>query len=166
MQKSVDYSQAIATRFPEQVIIAIARDKKGMANPITLGWTMITSGQPPMMAISVGKGRYSLEAIRHSREFVISLPSDKMAEATLFFGTRSGRELDKLKESGIKTEPAKDINSVLLSDAAANFECVLRSETETGDHYIFVGEVVASHINKESQKRLYTTGTGYQLGGV
>ena len=55
MQKQVEYSDAIKTKYPEQVVIAIARDADGRANPITLGWTMIVSGNPPMMAIAVAK---------------------------------------------------------------------------------------------------------------
>ena len=69
------YDQAIARRYPEQVVIAIAKDRKGKYNPITLGWTMLASHEPPMMAIAVGKTRYSLQAIRHCREFVVSMAS-------------------------------------------------------------------------------------------
>ena len=67
MQKKVEYEQAIKTKYPEQVIIAIAKDKNGKANPITLGWTMIVSGKPPMMAIAVAKTHYSIETIRYSK---------------------------------------------------------------------------------------------------
>ena len=51
MQKQVEYADAITTKYPEQIVIAIAKDRNGKFNPITLGWTMIVSGEPPMMAI-------------------------------------------------------------------------------------------------------------------
>jgi flavin reductase (DIM6/NTAB) family NADH-FMN oxidoreductase RutF len=35
---------------------------------------------------------------------------------------------------------------VILDDASANFECVLEGELITGDHVIFAGRVVASHV--------------------
>ncbi len=166
MQKETEYSDAIKTKYPEQVVIAIAKDKAGKANPITLGWTMIVSGTPPMMAISVAKTHYSIEAITHSRSFTIAFPSSEMADAALFFGSKSGRDIDKFAEFDCKTEPAKDIDSVLLADAVANFECTLESQIPAGDHMIFVGEIVCSHINTESKKRLYTTGPGHKLGSV
>lgn len=166
MQKQVEYSEAIKTKYPEQVVIAIAKDKKGRANPVTLGWTMIVSGEPPMMAIAVAKKHYSIETIRHSKCFTIAFPSSEMADAALFFGSKSGRDIDKFAEFDCKTEPAKAIDSVLLTDAVANFECTLESETEAGDHIIFVGKVVASHTNTEPKKRLYTIGTGHKLGSV
>jgi flavin reductase (DIM6/NTAB) family NADH-FMN oxidoreductase RutF len=164
MQKQVEYSDAIKTKYPEQLVIAIAKDRQGKANPVTLGWTMIASGNPPMMAISVAKKHYSVEAITDSECFTIAFPSSDMADAALFFGSKSGREVDKFAEFECETEPAKEIDSVLLLDAVANFECTLDSQVPTGDHIIFVGTVVCSHMNTEPKKRLYTVGPGHKLG--
>ena len=166
MQKQVEYSDAVKTKYPEQVVIAIAKDRHGKANPVTLGWTMIVSGNPPMMAIAVAKKHYSIEAITHSECFTIAFPSSDMADAALFFGSKSGREIDKFAEFECETEPAKEIDSVLLTDAVANFECALDSQVPVGDHIIFVGTVVSSHMNTEPKKRLYTTGPGHKLGPV
>ncbi len=166
MQKETEYSDAIKTKYPEQVVIAIAKDRNGKANPITLGWTMIVSGTPPMMAIAVAKTHYSIEAITHSKCFTIAFPSSEMADAALFFGSKSGRDTDKFAEFDCKTEPAKAIDSLLLTDAVANFECTLESQMVAGDHIIFVGKVVSSHINTESKKRLYTVGPGHKLGSA
>src|SRR4030042_2557040 len=98
MQKQVEYSEAIKTKYPEQVVIAIAKDKNGKANPVTLGWTTIVSGTPPMMAIAVAKKHYSIEAINHSKCFTLAFPSSQMAEAALFFGSKSGKNTDKFAE--------------------------------------------------------------------
>lgn len=164
MQKQVEYSDAIKTKYPEQVVIAVAKDKNDRANPVTLGWTMIASGTPPMMAIAVAKTHYSVEAITHSKCFTIAFPSAQMADAALFFGSKSGRKVDKFAEFECKTEPAEKIDSLLLAEAAANFECTLESQTPAGDHIIFVGKVVCSHINTEPKKRLYTIAPGHKLG--
>ena len=166
MQRQTEYEQAIKTKYPEQIVIAIAKDKNGKANPITLGWTMLASGRPAMMAIAVAAGHYSVETIRHSGCFTIAYPSCEMAEAALFFGSKSGRQVDKFAEFDCKTEPAKEIDSLLLSDAVANFECDLESEICAGDHIIFVGRIVASHINTETKSRLYTVAAGHKLGPV
>ncbi len=166
MQKQAEYSEAIRTKYPEQVVIAIAKDKSGRANPVTLGWTMIVSGNPPMMSIAVAKKHYSIEAITHSKCFTISFPSADMADAALFFGSKSGWDIDKFAEFDCKTEPAQAIDSVLLADAVANFECTLDSQIPAGDHIVFIGRIVASHINTEPKKRLYTIGPGHKLGPV
>ena len=166
MQKQVEFAEAVKTKYPEQTIIAIATDSAGKANPITLGWTMFASGSPPMMAIAVAKGHYSVKAIEHSKCFTIAYPSAEMAQAALFFGSHSGRDTDKLAEFHCKTAPAKKIDSVLLTDAVANFECRLIKQIATGDHITFVGQIVCSHINTKRKKRLYSLGTGHKLGPV
>jgi len=128
---------------------------------------MQTSGDPPLFAIAVAPARYSFEAIRASRQFVLSYPSVGMAREALFFGTRSGRDIDKLAACGTKVEPATVIDGVLLSDAIANLECVLESELETGDHVIFVGRVVAAHVNTNpNEKWLQAIGSGYKMGSA
>jgi flavin reductase (DIM6/NTAB) family NADH-FMN oxidoreductase RutF len=167
MQIQAKLEEAIGRKYPEQIVLATARVSKDRYNPITLGWTMITSHNPFMMAISVGITRYSLEVIRKAGEFVICLPSASMAEDALYFGTHSGGDVDKIKERGAAVQPARSIEGVLFSDAVANFECTLSSELRTGDHVIFVGTVVCSHMNEDREAtRLYTVGAGYRMGSV
>jgi flavin reductase (DIM6/NTAB) family NADH-FMN oxidoreductase RutF len=166
MQKQVDFSEAIKTKYPEQVVIAIAKDENGKANPVTLSWTMIASGQPPMMAIALAAKHYTVQAIRHSRCFTIAYPSAEQADAAMFFGTHSGRDTDKLAQFECDTDKCTKIDSVLLSDAVANFECTLESQMPAGDHIIFVGKIVSAYKNTEDKKRLYTIGPGHKLGGV
>lgn len=167
MQIETNYDKAIMRKYPEQVVIAIAKDSMGKHNPITLGWTMITSGAPLMMAISVAPPRHSHDAIQNSGEFVISFPSSAMAADALFFGTKSGRDMDKLAVHGTATQPAAKIDSVLLTHAVANFECILDSQLTTGDHTIFAARIITAHINQNPAiRRLYTLRTGYDMGGV
>ncbi len=166
MQQQTDYELAVKTKYPEQIVIAIARDENGKANPVTIGWTMIASGDPPMMAIALATKRYSAHAIRHSKCFTIAFPSADMAAAALFFGSNSGADIDKLANCDCKTQPAEKIDSVLLADAVANFECTLESETVAGDHIIFIGRIVCSHINTAPKDRLYTVAEGHKLGSV
>jgi flavin reductase (DIM6/NTAB) family NADH-FMN oxidoreductase RutF len=166
MQIVASYDLAKERRFPEQIAIAVAKDPAGKYNPITLSWVMPTSIDPPMMAIAVGKERHSAAALRHARSFVLSLPSDRMKSDVLFHGTKSGRNMDKLAECGTKTQPATKIDSVLLADAVANYECELVYEHAAGDHIIFVGRVVASHVNQDpAARRIYTLGNE-RMGAV
>jgi flavin reductase (DIM6/NTAB) family NADH-FMN oxidoreductase RutF len=166
MQKKVPFAEAKATKYPEQVAIAIARNGRDKYNPITLGWAMQCSHEPPMWAISVGRTRYSLQVIREAGEFVLAFPSEHQENATLLFGTQSGRSVDKLVEAGAVTRPATRIDGVLLDEAVANFECRVAGEVDAGDHVIFVGEVLASYVNETPLNRLYTVGPGHQLAGL
>jgi flavin reductase (DIM6/NTAB) family NADH-FMN oxidoreductase RutF len=166
MQQSVPYQEANMRKFPEPVSIAIAKDANGICNPITLGWVMCTSHNPPMLAISIGSTRYSAEVLRHAKACVIAHPAAEQKEEALYYGSHSGRDVNKLETFNTKTTPAEKIDCVLLTDAVVNFECRVVSELETGDHIIFACEVIASHVNQASKERLYTVGPNHLLGGV
>ena len=125
MQKPVPYAKAFAARPPREVVIGIAKDPQGKYNPITLGMFAHVANSPPVLAVSIAKEQYSLAAFRLAREFVIALPSEGQAEETMLYGTKSGRDCDKLALAQAKTRPATKIDCVLLEDAAANYECRL-----------------------------------------
>jgi flavin reductase (DIM6/NTAB) family NADH-FMN oxidoreductase RutF len=167
MQKPAGLGEALAGAYPGGITIAVVKDAAGKYNPITLGLFMQTSGDPPLFAIAMAPERYSFEALRASGQFVLGYPSVGMAREALYFGTHSGRDIDKLAACGTKIEPAAIIDGVLLSDAIANLECVLESELETGDHVIFVGRVVAAHANIDpSVKWLQAIGPDYKMGSA
>jgi flavin reductase (DIM6/NTAB) family NADH-FMN oxidoreductase RutF len=166
MQVEIPFDEAIVKKYPEQVAIVLAREKNGRVNPITIGWIMLTSHVPPMMAFSVGLTRYSLEVLREAGECVIAFPSEQQAVEAFLFGTKSGRNVDKLAESGIAVSPAKKVDSVLLDDAVANFECRITGLFPTGDHVIFAAEIVASHVNPDAPGRLFTVAKGYKMSGI
>jgi flavin reductase (DIM6/NTAB) family NADH-FMN oxidoreductase RutF len=164
MQCQVDFGEAVKTKFPEGVVYAVARDAAGKASPITLGWSMQVSMDPPMWAIALRPERYTTGCIRHAGCFTLVMPSVEMSADALFFGTKSGRDIDKFAARSTKLLPASRIDSVLLEDAVANFECVLEGEMEAGDHIILTGRVVASHTNPELCQRLYVVKAGRVFG--
>jgi flavin reductase (DIM6/NTAB) family NADH-FMN oxidoreductase RutF len=153
---------------PSRVVLAVSVDDEEKANIIPLGWKMNTSFKPPMFAISVGLTRYSHRLIKEGREFVLAWPSEDMVEQVLYCGTRSGRSSDKFKEAGLTALAAAKVRPPLIEECVVNFECVLFDQLDTGDHTIFVGEVVASHVADAPKRNLISIGaeSGYiHLGG-
>ena len=164
MQKPVPYAKAFAQRPPREVVIGIAKDVQGKYNPITLGMFTHVAISPPVLAVSIAKEQYSLQAFRLSKEFVIALPAESQAEETMLYGTKHGRDCDKLALAAAKTSPATRIDCVLLADAAANYECRLIAEMPVGGHVVLFGEVLAAHVAERPVRRLYILGPGYGMG--
>lgn len=125
---------------------------------MSAAWYTLTSIEPRMIAISIGFQRYTYELISKQKEFVIALPSERMAAEVELFGSGSGRYMDKLKELGTATQPAEKIDGLLLSEASINYECVLKDSMVTGDHVLYSAEIVACHIHEEKIPRLYVLG--------
>jgi len=115
---------------------------------------MITSGTPPMLAVSIGHKRYTHELIEETGEFVLAFPNEEMNDLIDFTGSCSGRNTDKFVEYGIATSESKHVKPPLIKDAVACFECKVKGKFLTGDHTIFA----ASHISEKYSARLYNFG--------
>ena len=164
--RQVEVPRALGRKYPEGVVLVSCIDAGGRPNIITLGWSMATSGVPPMLAISIAPQRYSHDLVRDSGEFVLAFPTEEMAEAALLCGTKSGRDVDKFAEARIEAIPAIRVRPPLLGGCIANFECVVRGAFTTGDHTIFAGEILCAHVGESIAGRLYTLGPNHKMGGV
>ncbi|MCF7793019.1 MAG: flavin reductase family protein [Candidatus Cloacimonetes bacterium] len=150
--KRTDFSEANSkTKHPAKVVVAIVKDKDGKFNPITLEWYMKTSIKPPMFAISIGHTRYSHECLQQNRFFNLCFPSNQMIEAVKLWGSKSGRDLDKLEVGGHEWFAGRLDKYPIIKDAKATFECKVVTQVKSGDHTIFVGEVKLSWLDEEKE---------------
>ena len=163
---SAPFEEAFARLSPAALAIGLMKDASGKVNPITLAWFTRVSKEPPMLAIAIGRDKYSFQALSSSGEFVLAIPSEHQAEETLVYGTVSGRDADKLSRTGARTARASTIDAALLVNAVANYECVVREQVTTGDHVLFIGEVVAAHENEDRDLRPLYALPGNRMGGV
>ncbi|MEM3400365.1 MAG: flavin reductase family protein [Candidatus Micrarchaeia archaeon] len=148
--------------YPAQVVLVSSVNKEGKANIITLAWAMPASFNPFMVAICVGNTRYSHKSISETREFVLGIPSENMVEEALFCGTTSGRDTDKF--SKLTPMKADCVKPPLIKECMANMECKVVASIGTGDHTIFVGEVVKIHDSGRREKKLFDRGNRNFIG--
>jgi len=156
--REVPVEEAWKRKYPERTVLAVSISKDGKPNIITLGWNMPTSIKPPMVAISVGLTRYSHKLISESGEFVLAFPSEGMEDALLFCGTHSGRDVDKFRATGLTPVKAKYVKPPLIAEATVNMECRVVDSIRTGDHVIFVGEILTSYVSDEDKPVLFNVG--------
>ena len=82
-------------------------------------------------------------------------PSQQMKAVCSLAGSKSGRDIDKFTETGVKHIPGKLRKLPVLSDAVAVFECEVVTQVRSGDHTIYVGEVKHSWMNEEGELLVY-----------
>jgi flavin reductase (DIM6/NTAB) family NADH-FMN oxidoreductase RutF len=136
-------------------ILVTCLDEAGKPNIITLAWAMPTSIDPPLVAISVRPNRHSYRLIEETQEFVVNIPTMEIAKEALFCGKRSGKNYDKFKETGLTPLPAKCVEAPIIKECVAHLECQLKRKFVTGDHVIFIGEVVKAYADQETFKEEY-----------
>lgn len=156
--KRVPASEALKRKYPEWIVLVVTVDQQGRVDVMPAGWCMVTSGRPLMLAVSIHPHRHTHRLLSEAGEFVISFPSVGQGAAVWYCGSHSGRDVDKIADTNLDTLPAAKIRTPLLKGAVANFECRLIKQMDTGDHTIFVGEVVAAHVEEKSPGRLVNFG--------
>ena len=118
------------------------------ANVITLAWAGTLCSVPPMVGIGVRPSRHSHSLIKELGEFVINLPTAAQARYVDFCGHVSGRDQNKWTCCGFTPEPATRVKVPLLHECPVNLECVVRSIHSLGTHDLFIGEIVAVHVDE------------------
>jgi len=102
-----------------------------------------------ILGIAIRKERYSHELISRTREYVVNMPTQAIAEQVWHCGRISGREVDKFQAAGLTPVPAAVVKAPLIAECPVSVECRVTGIQEIGDHDLFLGEAVAQHVNSE-----------------
>lgn len=134
---------------PTPVVMASCKVPGKPPNLITLAWVGVACSSPPILSIAVRPSRYSYDLIKDSGEFVIVVPNEAMVEAVDYCGVVSGRKVDKFAETGLRAIPAIHVQAPLVEQAPINLECKVVQMIELGVHHLFLGEILAVHVDEE-----------------
>ena len=135
--------------YPLPVVMVSAADKEGRDDIITVAWAGTVCTNPPMVSISIRPERYSYHMIRETGEFVINLTTEELAFATDYCGVKSGRDVDKFKETGLTREKAEKVKAPMIAEAPVSIECKVKSIRELGSHHMFIAQVAAVHADEK-----------------
>lgn len=163
--RQVSVDQALARKYPELITLLVTTDEDGRSNIMPVSWCMDCSHTPPMMAVAIDTRRYTHHLIEERGQFVLAFPTPGMGSDIWYSGTHSGREGDKFAHLDLELSRAAEVNVPLVVGVVTNLECRLVKQMLTGDHTIFVGEIVAAHVDDEAPGRLLNFGPlGFALG--
>ena len=87
--------------YPTPVWLIGTYDKKGNPDAATVAWAGICSSDPPAVAISLRKSRYSYENILYRKAFTINVPSAHQIVSADCCGLVSGKKTDKFAAAKI-----------------------------------------------------------------
>lgn len=121
-----------------------------MENPnvLTVAWTGIINSDPAMTYISVRPSRFSHALIAENKEFVINMTSQKMLKAADFCGVKSGKDIDKFKETGLTLLPCQNVKAPMIKESPLSLECRVTEVKTLGTHDMFLAEIVAVHAEE------------------
>ncbi|HID90761.1 TPA: flavin reductase family protein [Candidatus Bathyarchaeota archaeon] len=138
---------------PGPAVLVTCCDARGRPNIITVGWVTAVSGRPPLVAISIGRTRYSHDLIGEQGEFVINVPGTDLLREVWYCGSRSGRRVDKFRGAGLTPVRARRVRPPVIKECIGHLECKVVGKVPTGDHTLFIGEVLSAYAESDLFKR-------------
>lgn len=132
--------------YPLPAVMVSCKRQGEKPNIITVAWTGTVCSSPAMVSISVRKERYSYEIIKETGEFVINLATKDLVRALDYCGVRSGRDVDKYKETGLTVLASKEIAAPGIMESPVNLECRVTEVKPLGSHDLFLAEVLSVTI--------------------
>jgi flavin reductase (DIM6/NTAB) family NADH-FMN oxidoreductase RutF len=123
----------------------------------TAAWIMQASFDPLLLAISINPDNASYELLHASGCFTVNILKQDQLDLARHFGTKSGRDQDKLARMRTRAGRA---GAPILEDALAYFECELEGRTRAGDHELVLGRVVDGRILDPKAAPLTYAATG------
>ena len=132
---------------PVVIIGAAHGDERSCAT----GTTMYVSHSPAMLAIAVHPGSRTTRLIRESGEFSVSFLRESQ-QALASAAGKSAPGLDKFAALDIPVRrPPDDLSAPGVDGSVAVLWCRVTASEPTGDHLLYVGEVVAHHLDGDTR---------------
>lgn len=94
------------------------------SNTMTIGWGMAgICWRKPVLMVAVRNSRHTFGIMEEALDFTISMPSGNLRDEIFYCGTKSGRDVDKLKECGLSFTDGKKVQSPIIHTSGLHVEC-------------------------------------------
>ncbi|MDP8234945.1 MAG: flavin reductase family protein [Candidatus Erginobacter occultus] len=129
------------TLAPAPMYIVGTYDGDGRANVMAAAWAGICCSKPPCLTVSLRKATCSYHNILKREAFTVNIPGEDQAAAADYFGLISGRDTDKLADTGLTAVKSDLVDAPYIAEFPLVLECSLFQVHELGLHTMFVGEI-------------------------
>ncbi len=98
--------------------------KDGSFNTMTVAWGGLgTMWQKPLVMVVVRPTRYTFEFMEKSDSFTVSAFPPELKEKLAYLGSHSGRDSDKIAETGLTPEASSVVEAPSFTEADLVLEC-------------------------------------------
>ena len=131
------------------VLVGCGDRKRWKYNLFTVAWCGTVASDPPQLAISVRRERYSFAPIAETGEFTVNLPDEKLVTVLDHCGVVSGKDVDKFALHQLTAMPGSKVAAPIVGESPLSLECKVVNMLELGSHTMFIGEIAAVHVSRE-----------------
>lgn len=149
MKQEIQSTRAHRLLAPRPVCLLTTR-YKGQVNVMTIGWVCPISLDPPLVVMAVHPMHYTHDMLTRSEECVVNIPGRRLGEQVIECGTKSGKDTDKLADTGLHLESGHRVDAPWIEECLAHLECAIVDRVRPGDHTLFIAQVVGAWVEEEA----------------
>ena len=148
MYKNIANSLAYRVISGGPLVCIFTKSSKDVPDGMTAAWSC--PYDPDVLLLVLDKNHTTSENIRHTKQFVVAIPSNSQKNTALELGSVHGRNVgNKLEVKHIKTEKSQKFGFDVMSDALAYFECELQDEQLFSDKGICLSKVLNVYVKSD-----------------
>lgn len=148
----------ISVVVPRPIAWVVSQDEENRLNVAPFSFFNVVSDEPPLIVLGIGNDERGNEPakdsgrnIRIHKEFVVNLVSRELAAAMVMTGVNFSPSISELERAGLTAVPSALVKPPRIAESPAGLECRLyRTIDLPGGRMIFLGEVVAIHIDEQA----------------
>ena len=152
------YKLLVGSVVPRPIAFVSTRDAEGRNNAAPFSFFNVFSAEPPIVILGIerrnsGPLKDTVRIIRETREFVVNMVSEEIAERMNVWAVDFPEGDDEITESGLTAVPSVAVEVPRIKESPVNMECRLLDELRFGDEgsrSIVLGEVLYFHIRDDA----------------
>jgi flavin reductase (DIM6/NTAB) family NADH-FMN oxidoreductase RutF len=138
------------------------------ANVMTIGWGLIGPlWSRPFFLVAVRPSRYTYSFLERTEDYTVNVLKKGMEKIADYCGSVSGRDYDKFETMNLTLETGKKVNSPIVLESRAHYECkvlyktklipttiprdiIERSYPNDDYHILYYGEILSSYVERNT----------------
>jgi flavin reductase (DIM6/NTAB) family NADH-FMN oxidoreductase RutF len=113
-------------------------------NAMTVSFFSEVAHHPTALWVGISPATLTHTLIQESGRFSLAVLTQKQAKIAMSCGTITGRDADKCASLDLHHSPS---GFLFLAGALASTGCVVRHSERTGDHTIFVADIIEAELD-------------------
>ena len=149
------YKLLVSTITPRPIAWIVSQSAAGRLNAAPFSFFNAFAGNPPVVGIGIGshepgRPKDTRANILETKQFVVNLVSEQVAEAMNITAIEFPREVEELKQAGLSIAPSLYVKPPRIAESPVAFECELLQIVELGSESgLVLGKVLAMHVRDE-----------------
>lgn len=143
-------------RVPSGLFVLTVR-RGDLETGMLASWVQQCSFQPPCVTLAIQRGREISGMLTAGTLFCVNILEEGQTDMIAHFGRGFSLQEDPFRDLEVQRDgPA----GAILAEALAHLDCRVVERFATGDHDLFVGEVIGGAMNSEGQPMVHIRKNG------